>query len=54
MQRPFPDDCAARCHYKRALCELALSRGAISGTVEACVEDRDFAGSTVRNNGVGN
>jgi hypothetical protein len=26
--RPFPDDCAAKRHYKRALCEGAVSLSA--------------------------
>jgi hypothetical protein len=54
LQRPFPDDCAAKRHYKRALCELAIARETIAGTVESCVADKKFMGSTVENGGVGN
>lgn len=54
LQRRFPDDCAAKRHYKRALCEGAVSHQAFIGTIESCVEDKDFMGATVRNGGVGN
>jgi hypothetical protein len=54
LRRPFPDDCAAKVYYKRALCSLAVSRQAYTGTIESCVEDKNFMGSTVRNQGVGN
>ena len=54
LRRPFPDDCSARRYYKRALCAGAVSRQAVAGTLESCLEDKDFMGSTVRNGGVGN
>jgi hypothetical protein len=54
LRRQFPDDCAAKRHYKRALCEAAVSRRAVAGSLEGCVEDKDFMGATVRNGGVGN
>jgi hypothetical protein len=54
LGRPFPDDCAAKRHYKRALCEGAVSRQAVAGSVESCLADEDFMGYTVRNKGVGN
>jgi hypothetical protein len=54
LGRPFPDDCAAKGHYKRALCEGAISRQAVAGSVESCLADEDFMGYTVRNGGVGN
>ncbi|WP_027716719.1 hypothetical protein [Desulfuromonas sp. TF] len=54
LQRGFPDDCAAKRHYKRALCEATISRQTFAGTIESCMEDEDFMGSTVRNGGVGN
>jgi len=44
--------CAAKRHFKRALCELAAARAGVS-SVEQCVADRSFAGSTVRQSGVG-
>jgi hypothetical protein len=53
LGRPFPDDCAAKGHYKRALCEGAVSRQAVAGSVESCLADEDFMGYTVRNRGVG-
>lgn len=53
LGRPFPDDCAAKRRYKRALCEAAVSRQIFTGTLESCLEDGDFMGSTVRNRGVG-
>lgn len=54
LRRPFPDDCSAKRHYKRVLCEGAVSRQAVAGNLESCLEDADFMGSTVRNGGVGN
>ncbi len=54
LQRPFPDDCAAKRHYKRALCELALARETRTGSLESCMADKNFMGSTVENGGVGN
>jgi hypothetical protein len=54
LRRPFPDDCAAKGHYKRALCAGAISRQVVAGTLENCLEDEEFMGSTVRNRGVGN
>ena len=47
------DECFAKRHYKRALCELVIFRKARPGRVEDCVNDKGFAGSTVRNKGVG-
>jgi hypothetical protein len=44
--------CAAKQHFKRTLCELAVARAHVS-SVEQCVADRSFAGSTVRQGGVG-
>ena len=45
--------CAAKRRYKQRLCELVVSRKTREGTVAACVSDPRFAGSTVRNGGVG-
>lgn len=47
------DECAAKRHYKKALCELAMSRGHRTDGVKHCIADPAFAGSTVRNGGVG-
>lgn len=49
----FPDKCTAKRYYKRALCELSIARNSRSGSVEDCVQDKSFAGSTVKNKGVG-
>ncbi|MBE0597476.1 MAG: hypothetical protein IH614_09420 [Desulfuromonadales bacterium] len=54
LERPFPDDCAARAHYKRTLCQQSLANGSVVGAVERCFQDKEFMGSTVRNGGVGN
>lgn len=50
---PFPSDCAAKRHYKKAMCELSVSRGTITHSVERCVADKEYIGATVRNGGVG-
>jgi hypothetical protein len=49
----FRSECAAKLHYKRALCQLALELEARPGQIEQCVSDAGFVGSTVRNKGVG-
>lgn len=49
----FRSDCAARMHFKRALCELSVERRTYDGTVKACTDDPGFVGETVRNGGVG-
>ena len=46
------DKCKAKLHYKSSMCRIVVARDG-SGTVEQCVADRSFAGSTVRNGGVG-
>jgi hypothetical protein len=53
IETRFPDECVAKRHYKRALCELAIARKSRSGSVEQCLHDNRFAGPTVRNKGVG-
>lgn len=50
----YPDDCVAKHHYKRALCQLTISRNTQSGSIESCFNDKSFMGSTVRNKGIGN
>ena len=42
-QLVFRSNCTARLHYKRALCELTISRGQRTGSIDACVEDRSFS-----------
>ena len=49
----FRSACAARLHFKRALCEMVVKNGSRAGTVDACVADPGFAGPTVRRGGVG-
>ncbi len=44
--------CKAKLQFKSAMCTIVIARDG-SGTVERCVADRGFAGSTVRNGGVG-
>jgi hypothetical protein len=53
LARPFDDACAARTHYKRAMCaqSAAVAEGARS--LADCLADPDFVGPTVRNGGVG-
>jgi len=50
----YPDECVAKYHYKGALCQLAISRNTQSGSIESCLNDKRFMGSTVRNKGIGN
>lgn len=54
LRRLFPDDCSAKRHYKRAMCEGVVSRQAFAGTIDDCLADENFMGPTVRNGGVGN
>ncbi len=51
--RSFANDCMAKLHYKRALCQLAISRRLRQDDIDSCVSDQAFAGPTVRNRGVG-
>ncbi|MHB9097069.1 MAG: hypothetical protein ACYC5X_04515 [Syntrophales bacterium] len=53
LKRTFPNECAAKQHYKRALCERALSHGHTAGDLQGCLDDKNFIGYTVRNKGVG-
>ena len=53
LKRAFKSDCAAKIHYKNALCRLSVSRKLRTGGVRDCVADRTFMGPTVRNGGVG-
>jgi hypothetical protein len=54
LQREYASACAAKQQLKFAQCELAISKGLRSGTPAQCAQDPDFAGNTVRNQGVGN
>ncbi len=53
LERAPRDACAAKRKYKRALCELSIKNGHLKPDVRACLADPAFAGSTVRNGGVG-
>jgi hypothetical protein len=50
----FDGACAAKLHYKRAMCELAVHDDTGAASVAVCVADPSFKGRTVRNRGVGN
>lgn len=47
-KKKYADDCAAKRHYKRELCQVVKP-----GEVERCMSDPQFMGRTVRNGGVG-
>lgn len=49
----FNDDCAAKMHFKRAMCGGPGQGGAPRTSVDACVADPEFMGRTVRHGGVG-
>lgn len=49
----FPTECAAKIHYKRAMCVLSEEGGASDKAIESCVSDPAFMGRTVRLGGVG-
>ena len=53
IERSFVDDCAAKLHYKRAMCERAIALRYRQGEVDDCLADRGFVGATVRHGGVG-
>jgi hypothetical protein len=53
LARKFRSQCAAKLHYKKALCGLAFSRKQLKTDAARCVRDKDFVGRTVRNGGVG-
>ena len=49
----FRDACAAKLHFKRAMCGI-LARSGTVGSVARCVADPAFRGRTVERGGVGN
>lgn len=53
IKTSFKNDCAAKAHYKRALCELTMRAQAAPGSIERCVANESFMGRTVRDGGVG-
>jgi hypothetical protein len=53
LKRSFRSDCAAKVHYKSALCRLSISRKLRPDGIKGCLADKAFMGPTVRNGGVG-
>lgn len=53
LKRAFKTDCAAKLHYKRAMCRKSIAAGQREGGIGRCIADGDFMGYTVRNKGVG-
>jgi hypothetical protein len=52
-KRRFADACASNTHFKKRMCELMIRNGTKTGSLSACMNDRNFKGRTVRNGGVG-
>lgn len=53
LHKVFASDCAARVHYKRALCERSIGLGERRDDLDGCLADPGFVGATVRKGGVG-
>ncbi len=53
LDRVFATDCAAKQHYKKAMCERAMLRNDRRDDVDGCIADKGFVGSMVRKGGVG-
>ena len=49
----FDSDCAAKLHYKRAMCAGLIRNGTRTDRVEECVADPGFVGNTVKKGGIG-
>jgi len=49
----FPTECAAKIHYKRAMCGLFVAGGDSEKAMKKCVLDPHFMGRTVQHGGVG-
>jgi len=49
----FPTECAAKIHYKRAMCSLVKEGGGSDKAIEGCLADPAFMGRTVKYGGVG-
>ena len=52
-QKEFRSSCNAKGHFKWELCKVLIQSGAREGSVDACLNDPAFVGSTVQNGGVG-
>jgi hypothetical protein len=53
LERVFTSDCVAKFYYKKTMCQLAISRKQRQDDINSCLADKEFKGSTVRNEGVG-
>lgn len=53
LARRFPSACAAKAHYKRAMCGRLAAGGAPGKSIEDCVADPEFMGRAVRGGGLG-
>jgi hypothetical protein len=53
LKKRFPTDCAAKLHYKKKMCQRAISAKDRPDDLAGCLADRQFMGATVRNGGVG-
>lgn len=52
-KRRHKNACAEKRYYKAGMCKMAIANESRKGTVEKCVADPDFMGTTVKNDGVG-
>lgn len=53
LDRAFTTDCAAKLHYKKAMCERAILHNYRRDGIDSCLADQGLVGSTVRKGGVG-
>lgn len=51
--KAFPNACAAKVHYKEAMCRLVAATGNSAPDLDRCLLDPGFMGRTVKQNGVG-
>lgn len=51
--RTFKNDCVAKLHFKRLMCDVSIHDKRHPGPLDACLRDPDFMGRTVRRGGVG-
>jgi len=47
----YKDDCFAKIKYKRKMCKIAIEEEWIKNTVQGCLTDQSFMGSTVKHSG---
>ncbi|MEO8652908.1 MAG: hypothetical protein ABI409_02165 [Ramlibacter sp.] len=53
LDKAFTSDCAAKLHYKRAMCARSIRLGHRRDDIDGCLADPNFVGATVRRGGVG-